>query len=121
MTKPIQFTGTTKAWTTSKWQGIDTILHMVKEGKANEAAAALTYLNHDMSDTDGWAEVGIATITVTFYPRKELVAKELEGLNLQLQQVRASNQQRENAILDRISNLQAISYEALEESTDENA
>lgn len=117
MTTPIQFTGTTKAWTTSQWRDINSLLHTVKEGKFDDAAAEMSYLNHDMSNTDGWAEVGIATITVTFYPRDELVAKELEGLNAQLQNVRAENQRRENAILDRISKLQAIAYEASEETT----
>jgi hypothetical protein len=85
---------------------------LVKEGDLDEAASALTYINHDMSDTEGWAEVGVATITVTFHNRDELVAKELDGLNTQLQKVRAENQQRENAILDRISKLQAITYDA---------
>lgn len=110
MSEPKTFTGTTKAWTTSKWRDIDSILHTVKEGKFDEAAAEMTYLNHDMSDTDGWVEVGIATITVTFHNRDELVAKELEGLNVQLQKVRSENMMRENAILDRISKLQAITY-----------
>jgi hypothetical protein len=118
MTTPIQFTGTTKAWTTSHWQGIDTILHMVKEGKLNEAAAAMMYINQDMSDSEGWAEVGVATITVELYPREELVSKELDGLKVQLEKVRADNQQRENAILDRISKLLAVTYEG---STDETA
>lgn len=110
MRNPIAFTGTTKAWTISKWQDIDTVLHKVKEGKLDDAATTLSYTNSDMSNTEEWAEVGVATITVTFYPREELVAKELEGLNAQLQHVRAENQRRENAILDRISKLQAIEY-----------
>lgn len=112
MTKPIQFTGTTKVWTTSHWRNIEHILHTVKEGELDEAASMLTYVNHDMSETEGWAEVGVATITVTFHPRDEIVAKELEGLNTQLQKVRAENHMRENAILDRISKLQALEYTA---------
>jgi hypothetical protein len=56
--------------------------------------------------------VGVATITVTLHPRDELVAKELEGLNTQLQKVRAENHMRENAILDRISKLQALEHTA---------
>jgi hypothetical protein len=118
MTNPIKFTGTTKAWTSSQWRGIDTILHMVNKAELDDAASALTYINHDMSDTEGWAEVGIATITVEFYPREELVSKELDGLKVQLEKVRADNQQRENAILDRISKLLAVTYEG---STDETA
>ena len=121
MTNPIKFTGVTKAWTSSQWRGIDTILHMVNKAELDDAASALTYINHDMSGTEGWAEVGVATITVELYPRDELVSKELEGLNAQLQKVRADNQQRENAILDRISKLLAVTYEAPEESTDETA
>ena len=112
MSTPIKFTGTTKVWTTSQWRNVDHILHLVKEGDLDEAASGMTYINHDMSCTEGWAEVGVATITVTFHPRDELVAKELDGLNTQLQKVRAENQQRENAILDRISKLQAITYDA---------
>lgn len=110
MSTPTQFTGTTKVWTTSPWGNIDSVLHTIKEGNLDEAASALTYINHDMSETDGWAEVGIATITVTFHPREAVVAKELEGLKAQLEKVRADNHMRENAILDRISKLQAIEY-----------
>ena len=112
MTAPIQFTGTVKAWTTSQWRNIDHILHAIKVGELDEAASALAYTNNDMSNDDGWVEVGVATITVTLHPRDELVAKELEGLNTQLQKVRAENQQRENAILDRISKLQALEHTA---------
>lgn len=112
MTKPIQFTGTTKVWTTSQWRNVEHILHIVKEGSFDEAASKMTYINHDMSRIEGWAEVGVATITVTFHPRDEIVAKELEGLNTQLQKVRAENHMRENAILDRISKLQALEYTA---------
>jgi hypothetical protein len=112
MTAPITFTGTTKVWTTSQWRNVDHILHLVKEGDFDEAASGMTYTNNDMSDTDRWVEVGVATITVTLHPRDELVAKELESLNTQLQKVRAENHMRENAILDRISKLQALEHTA---------
>jgi hypothetical protein len=110
MSAPTQFTGTVKAWTTSRWRGIDSVLHSVQGGELDEAASLMTYTNHDMSTADEWVEVGVATITVTLHPREDLVAKELEGLNTQLQNVRAENQRRENAILDRISKLQALDY-----------
>jgi hypothetical protein len=121
MTTPIRFTGVTKVWTTSQWRNIDYILHAIKEGKLDEAASEMSYINHDMSNTEGWAEVGVATITVELYPREELVSKELDGLKVQLEKVRADNQQRENAILDRISKLLAVTYDAPEENTDETA
>jgi hypothetical protein len=112
MSTPIQFTGTVKAWTTRQWRNIDHILHLAKEGDFDEAASGMTYTNNDMSSTDGWAEVGMATITITLHPRDELVAKELDGLSTQLQKVRAENHMRENAILDRISKLQALEHAA---------
>jgi hypothetical protein len=84
MSTPITFIGTTKVWTTSQWRNIDHILHLVKVGELDEAANGMAYINNDMSDADGWAEVGVATITITLHPRDELVAKELEGLNTQL-------------------------------------
>ena len=116
MTKLIRFTGSTKAWTTSTWEGIDSVLHAVKDNKLDQAANILSYSILDMSSAEGWAEVGTATITVELYSHEKLVAKELEGLNDQLQQIRAANQQRENVILDRISKLQAITYDAPEET-----
>ena len=46
--------------------------------------------------------------TVTLHSRDTVVEKELAGLKQQLEKVRADNHMRENAILDRISKLQAI-------------
>ena len=112
MTTPVKITGTAKAWTTSKWMGIDQINHMISEGNKDKVVDAISYSNHDMSNSEDWVEVGIAEITVTFYPRDAVVAKELEGLNTQLQKVRAENHMRENAILDRISKLQALEFTA---------
>jgi macrodomain Ter protein organizer (MatP/YcbG family) len=115
MSTPITFTGTTKVWTTSKWRDISYVTDCLAKGKTEELVGELNYINHDMSDTEDWVEVGVAAITVTLHPKDDIVAKELDGLNAQLQKVRAENQQRENAILDRISKLQAITYEAPEE------
>lgn len=112
MSTPVKITGTARVWTTSKWQNIDVINHQISEGKNNEAISAMGYTDHDMSDSAGWSEVGTAEITVTFFPIDAIVAKELDGLKTQLQKVRAENQERENAILDQISKLQALEYTA---------
>jgi hypothetical protein len=112
MIAPISFTGTAKVWTTSKWRDIDCILRTVAAGRLDEAVAEMAYINHDMSDNEGWAEVGIAEITVTLYPRDVVVEKELSGLKQQLEKVRAENHMRENAILDRISKLTALEFTA---------
>lgn len=61
---------------------------------------------------DGYTQIGTAVVTVTMYPANDIQAKELDRLNKQLQTVRAENQQRENAILDQISKLQALTFQA---------
>lgn len=109
-----QATATIKAWTTSKWSTIDEAIHMIKQGEEARAVSSLSFTNADMSDMEDWVLVGTAEVKVTLYPREEALAKELDGLNSQLQKVRAENYMRENAILDRISKLQAITYEPSE-------
>ena len=103
------FTGKTKVWVTTYGYSIDDVIHTVNEGDDVSAVSMLTYNDTDMSDT-GWVEVGEAEITVTLKPRDQFQEKELEKLKQQLKQVRADNVMRENLILDRISKLQAISY-----------
>ena len=55
-------------------------------------------------------QIGTAVVTITLYPASERHAKELDALNAKLQATRAENQQRENAILDQISKLQALTF-----------
>ena len=105
-----QLTGKIRVWTTSPWRDIVHIRELIKDGHIDEAVGALTYSNCDMSDSEGWTEVGIAEVSVTLHPHDTVVAKELDSLKAQLERVRAENHLRENAILDRISNLQAITY-----------
>ena len=112
MSTPITFSGNVKVWTTSKWRNIDYVLDALKQGETQELVSNLSYVNHDMSDAEDWAEIGVATISITLHPQDDIVSKELQGLNAQLQKVRADNVMRENAILDRISKLQALEYTA---------
>jgi hypothetical protein len=60
---------------------------------------------------DGYVEVGEATIEVTLHSSEVIAASQLDSLKAKLQEVRAENQQRENAILDQISKLQALTFE----------
>jgi hypothetical protein len=110
MNTPVKITGTARAWTTNKWTGCDEVQAMAEAGKMNEAVSSMQYTLHDMSGSEDWNEVGTAEITVTFFARDVIALKELEALHGQLQKVRADNAMRENAILDRISKLQALEY-----------
>jgi hypothetical protein len=59
-------------------------------------------------------KIGTAVVTVTLFPKAEIHTKELAILSKKLQEVRAENHVRENAILDQISKLTAIAYEVTE-------
>lgn len=61
-------------------------------------------------EQQGYTLVGTATVTVELYAEGQIQAARISALKSQLQTVRAENQQRENAILDQISKLQAIDY-----------
>ena len=68
--------------------------------------------NRDSSyfEKEGYPQIGVATVTIELFSDDEITSKKLEALQAQLHTVRAENQQRENAILDQISKLQAITY-----------
>lgn len=106
-----KFTGHVKAWTTSKWHDFGVVQSTIAAGENDKAASELGYTNHDMSGSDDWVEVGIATITVEFFPADKIVAKQVEGLHEQLRQHRIRAHEAEQAILSQISKLQALTFE----------
>ena len=63
-------------------------------------------------EKEGDPQIGVATVTIELFSNDEITSKRLGALQAQLQTVRAENQQRENAILDQISKLTAISHDA---------
>lgn len=69
-----------------------------------KAEAESYYLN------DGWVVIGNATVTVEYLDQEEIQSQRLGALKTKLQTVRAENQKRENAILDQISKLQALTF-----------
>ena len=63
-------------------------------------------------EKQGYTLIGTAEVTIELHTEDQIMtAKLVEALQAQLQTVRAENQQRENAILDEISKLTAISYD----------
>lgn len=63
-------------------------------------------------EQQGYALIGTANVTIELHAENKILADKLEALQTQLQTVRAENQKRENAILDQISKLTAISHDA---------
>lgn len=62
-------------------------------------------------ESDAYTKVGTAVVTVTLFSKSELHKNELANLNEKLKTERADSQRRQNAILDQISKLQALTFE----------
>lgn len=100
---------TTNAFVTNDYQ-MRGLLDAIKEGNQDRAVEQLTYAPDHMIGYEGWIHVGTARITVELLPVEDMQSAQLAALKAELQKVRAENQQRENAILDAISKLQALEY-----------
>ena len=83
----------------------------VSEGNQDEAVKQLSYAGENMIGYEGWVHVGTARVSVDVLPLEAIHMGQLEALKAELQKVRAENQQRENAILNAISKLTAITYD----------
>jgi len=59
--------GTVRVWAYAN--NIDAIQRSASQGKHDEVCSALMYSIEDMSNRPDWTEVGIATISVDFFPR----------------------------------------------------
>lgn len=62
-------------------------------------------------DREGYVRIGTATVEVEVFGEDQIVVQQMDALHKQLQNVRAENQKRENAILDKISKLQALTLD----------
>lgn len=86
------------------FQDLDEIL----DGKATPFFTAI-----DGIPKDGVA-IGDADVVVTIRSQKEILRGQLDSLNEALNRERAESQQRQNAILDQISKLQALEWEGVQ-------
>lgn len=59
----------------------------------------------------GYPLIGKATITVELFKPEEIHGKQVEALRRQLQKMRAEHQQAQNALIDQISKLEALTFE----------
>lgn len=68
--------------------------------------------DHSFYTKEGYPQIGACTVTVEFHSQDAIVAKQIEALNAELENHRAESQVKENAILLKISKLQALTCEA---------
>jgi hypothetical protein len=64
----MQVKGTVKVFAYAN--NVDAIERSASQGKHDEVCSALMYSTENMSHRPDWTEVGVATITVDFFPRE---------------------------------------------------
>lgn len=104
---PVKITATVGAYLpdhNSPVQVLDALGDPAKHARL--VGSTLFYAAHDMSKT--WMRVGDAEITLTLAPRDEQVAAAVKALQGQLAKERAESMQRQQAILDQLSKVQAL-------------
>ena len=112
-TTPTKVKATSIAWATSDYS-IGVVMRGIKSGDDALVVENVAFSNHEAMDKQGWVRVGMATIEVEIAPVDELQNHQLATLMAQLEKERADTQMRQNAILDRISKLQAIGFSPYE-------
>lgn len=111
MNAPITITATLPAWITST-RSVDRILGYVQSGKHQQAAADMFFCSGDMDKgSDPWVRVGEADITVRLVSKDTLVQNQLQTLQAELDHARAEWLTKQQQLLERISNLQALTNE----------
>ena len=86
-----------------EWQDIEKIV-------AGKDTPMLVNDPECLSERDTY--LGEVVVTATYGSKEELAGKQIERLQALLQAARAEAQARENAILERITKLQALTFEA---------
>lgn len=99
----MQITYEKTAWIDLRFSSIESI----KKG-ANTPTLSDGPGNNSYFEREGYAPIGKASVTLTFFSDDEVLHGQLNSLDAQLQAVRAEAQVKENAILLQISKLQSL-------------
>ena len=87
-----------------EWQDIDAII-------SGKDTPMLTKHEKDyLSESDLY--LGTCTVTMDLAPKEDLATAQMARLRTLLENLRAERQKQENAIIDRINKLQALTYES---------
>lgn len=76
-----------------------------------ELAECLSFSTHDMSDTEGWIQVGTAEVRVNLTPLPDLTANTTRTLRAQVKTIRADAERKAMALEGEIQKLMAITNE----------
>lgn len=104
----MKITATISAWMNLEYSEVDRLQDHIKNDRHDKAVGMPVYCQFQLK---GYTQIGTAEITLELFPQDVMNGNQLNALKEELQSVRAENQKRENALIDRISKLQAIGYE----------
>ena len=112
MNEPITITATVAAWVSSGYNQRD-LMAAIEVGDSVAAINALALFGETSKEEFGdFLRVGEAEVTVTLIPRNEQAALMVKALQDKLEEERGKWLERQQAILNEISKLQALTYEA---------
>lgn len=76
-----------------------------------EELPLISLLRSEYFENEGYANIGTAEVTITLHSSDVIVQKQIDALNTQLAKQRADAHMAEKAILERISKLQALTFD----------
>ena len=65
----------------------------------------------DYQGMDGYTRVGFGEVTITIASKDEIITGKVESLRAELERDRADSQVRQNALIRKIGELEALTYE----------
>lgn len=99
----MQITYEKTAWVDLRFASLESIQNGNSHPLLGEAPGNSGYF-----EREGYAPIGKASVTLTFFSEDEVLHGQIKSLDTQLQAVRAEAQVKENAILLQISKLQSL-------------
>jgi hypothetical protein len=76
------------------------------------SADGLVLWEGDQKPMEGYTKIGKGEVTITIASRDEIVTGKVDSLRADLAKDRAESQVRQNALMQKISELEALTYEA---------
>lgn len=87
----------------------------LKEIMEGDALPSLSNGDSEYYEREGYPQIGTATLVIDFLSESQIAGKHVESLRSQLAAMRAKHQREQNALIDQISKLQALTFEGVVE------
>lgn len=114
-TEPIIVRGSAGVWLSSyktEHEAAASIIEGIASGRRHFTEASFIKPDKDFSvGSDPWLKIGTAEIVVTLTPPDSMAADEIRALQARLEAMRAEHHLAQQALLDRISKLSAITHQ----------